>query len=372
MAQAPEKFHSLFERGSVSIQLRLAPTPQIVALLKQTVWGTKGSRYTHLHIQERINQQLQPYFVTLEKSGELLAVICVSYRVLQVGERKVNGYYVRYFAFNSKLQTKDENQAGQKKQGFFRSFMMRLFQQPLGKLPLNYGEDLSLSSVYYAYVDVKNVRSAAFIKQMGFEDVGSFDTGLFTRFNPKKQDIEHLSFQELRKLHGPSIEEPEYAFYSQEFEGDNQGGFALTKNGKTLVACRVSKALWRVESTGSKVEDYIIKQLQIIPALKKAFDPERFSFLVYDYLYASDEATREDLISLFEGVLKQFDYRFGMYFIDEKDKLSDLLSVSKGSGLIASSIGSHKGGLVAQWTTGSEAPKGWDDLPWFFHALDAT
>jgi hypothetical protein len=344
-------------------------------LLRGTIWGTNGPRYTHLHLDQRIQDQPNPYFVSLNKDDELLAVVCYSQRTCQSTVGMVNAYYVRYFAFSPKLHSTKDTKRRKGKDGFFRTFLVELMNQPLGNFTLNYGENTNLPTVYYAYVDGANVRSVSFIELMDFEDIGVFHAHLFSRLKPRPIK----AIDRIRPEDRPGIRElirERYGSHQLYFEDrlfHNKDYYTIRINGEPVVGCQVFNNRWQVHGVGGKVTNGALKVWNSMGFLRKVFNTNDLRFVSFDSIFAKP-GYEYLLIPLFEGILHKKQVKLGMCFTDDSEEANNILAKQmKEMGLVAGLLGQSGGNVVARGSGLSNTQ--WEKLrsqPVFISSFDGT
>jgi hypothetical protein len=310
----------LFERGSIEAGVSLDPNEGIMHLLHHMTVGTKGARYLHKNIDERMAQLPNKYFMYLKRNKEIKGVFVSAQRLIQEDFGMANAYYIRYLAINEMFQTTKDKPV---KHGNPDGMIKRLTKGFLSKAPvelgIGYGEDESLPSFHYAFFDAENFRSTDLSRLLGMEPIGTFSTFTFTRMNPKS----FSNIEKLEKVHYHSMKErlnkqyADFSIYTDQymFSGDNY--FVWKEDGEIVAGVQPNKCEWEVKHMGGLAGVFMLKLLPFIPVLNKYFNPKKFEFITLDYIYVKP-GHEDKLERLFENLLKEFNVNFSLIFQDLK------------------------------------------------------
>ena len=363
---------NLFERGSFAFNLRKDAEPDIVRLLESTVWGTKGTLYTHLHLKERIHKLRNPYYLNLRRNDHVLANVCFSQRMTSGPLGPVNAYYVRYFAFQSKFKSSERTEAKEpEKENFFRAFLKRFMSKQASDPDVNYNESLDAPSCYYAYIDSENQRSKDFTNSMGFVKVGKFDTLLMNRIKPKasqslvlaqKEDYDWIHEKVSTAYQGYNL-----LTLDRLFEQDPY--YVLRKNGKIVAGCQATTGRWKILQTSGKSKIYL-NLLPKLPYVKNVFNPNNFEFLAFDSFFSDSE---EHLWELFEAVMAETRIKYAFLFLDQKSEWHSVLYDNPKLGVFFKLFKTPPGLIMMRFVNFSEKQiHEFKSNPTFMNAFDTT
>jgi hypothetical protein len=294
----------LLQLRNLTMKLGRVPTPSVVQLIADTIWGTPGAmRYRHFNTPDKIHRLHDPWFLYLEKDGEAMAALCLDRRPVD----GLEAYYVRYFSFAEGLRRKGSEQAegdvpASRGQGAFKRFSLGFFEKPA---PLLEAAGTP-NAIFYAYVEMENARSRDMVKQMGLSEWGRFSTVVFSRLFPRKQKgvrraqgHEHAG---LRKAVADTYRG--HAFYTDHglFQGDNY--FVYEEDGKVAAGLQAHPIHWQVVEIPGLSGKFMMKTLHWIPLLSRLFNPRAFRYLAIEGLFCAPGKERA-LQRLLEGVLAE-------------------------------------------------------------------
>lgn len=320
----------LIDKKSYRVELSKSIMPEVLTLLEQTTLGTRGVHYRHQNIRERVRHLKHPYFLNLYRHNALWGTIAFSSRPMEVDGQPFNAFYIRYFAFRDSVRSSGEKTGKTAKGNTLKVLIEQLFRNGLIQTDYNYGEQLDLPFLFYAYIDDDNLRSLNLSTTYNFKLAGNFNTITFTRMQPKR-------VKNITKL--PIEQRPEFRQVLQRFYRSHQlldfhdlfrenNYYVLKVNGEIIVGAQVHTCLWEVASFGSKSRDFILKGASRIPAIKKRFNPEKLYFLSIDHIYVNKNY-EDALLPFFEGLLTIKGVNMAMIWLDTNDGLGEFLIQSK-------------------------------------------
>ncbi len=278
--------------------------PELVTLLKDTVWGTKGAQYTHLDVEERMTHMKNPYFLSIYRNGRILGNVSFSWRLLETDQGPVNAYYIRYFAFQNSMKSGANKKRTNEREGFLKRFLKRIWEEGFYQEDYNYGEDPNLPFVFYAYIDSDNLRSMQVGGGLGLTPVGQFATVTFSRINPKQvTGIEKLAIADrpdFRKKIQAFYKDYVFADWHDLFRENNY--YVYRSNGEIIIGGQVHVCHWRVKNMADLKTKMLVKLAPYIPGLNKVFNPKNMVFINVDHLYVKP-GHEDALIPFLEGLL---------------------------------------------------------------------
>lgn len=286
-----ERMHQLV------IHDRVART-SVKKLLNQTTIGTEGTLYQLKDTAYKIDHLHNPHFFSLERNGNAIANITLCERNICVGKSILPSFYIRYFAFDKRFQGTGSESKGQ---SAFHHYFGALFQTS----NLNPIQPLYNKSIYWAYIDPQNKRSAQMKNQFGFEPIGQLRTTCFSRFYPKKvSNVERLTSKADQAITRQAIQVfyKDYAFFSDIhlFEKDNY--YILRKKGEIVAGIQANPTHWEIKRLPGKTGNFLVKHGHKIPLLKKIFNPKNHRFLATEGLFWT-KGNELYVKELLEGVL---------------------------------------------------------------------
>lgn len=303
----------LFNRGNYRISLEKGVQKDIVDLLKNTIWGTKGGvLYRHLDTPIRIYEIDSPYFLTLRKEEKLISTLALCVKKMPI----YNALYIRYFSFEQGFQI---NQPNQKKTGnsnsIFHKTIQSFFSNPI---------PFQGKNVFFAFVELENERSLQLCNRMGFETISNLKTLIFSRFSPKLS----IDFFRIKENEKKEVLNEITAFYKDysctSFENifKNDDFFVLKKEGRIVAGVQAHKVNWVME----EIPDFMGKVIKYIvpytPFLARLINPNQYQFLAFEGLFFEKEELIEELL---ESVCAKLSVYSGIIWTDEKSHLYSIV-----------------------------------------------
>ena len=291
---------------------------QIKSLLAETIYGTKGLRYRHIGVEQKVLDLHKPTFHTLWEGDLLLAVSAYCDRTISHRGEQYDACYIRYFSVSPKHQGKG------------------LGKLLTSKIEEHYRTNRPGPSVFYAYIEGENKKSMGVSKHFDPTITGKLKTTFISRFFPKTNS----KVRKLKKEEMPQIKKQCDAFH-QNFTTyfnhrinykDNY--FVWEENGKIVAGIQANPIQWKMENLPGFMGWLNLNILPHIPILKRLADGKVFNFIALEGAF--HEANREnELMKLIEHtmaahkVYKAFTYR------DIQDPLHAHLQQRKDLGLLS-------------------------------------
>lgn len=346
----------VFAAKDIFIVVESAADESAVALLKRTVYGTKGPRYQHTGQEIKVGHLRNPLFFRLIRESQTIGFYCLTEREVNTPAGRMKGFYGRYLAVDE----------GEKGKGYGRllkaeaaKFVERHVSPPL---------------VLFSYVEESNIRSLRISETEGFSSVATLETTLFSRLSPildnrfgRLDASEHESMRrQLERFY------EEYTFKT--FENINYGGnyFVLREAGEIIVGVQANPVAWRFVSMPGVGGWAMMHLFPLVPGLKKLFNPACYQFLALEGLFLKP-GREEALFPLLESALAHFGFSSAMFQLDTKDHLLHLLKSSGRLGFMNQfnkSITTH---VMAKFVTaGGEQPINVVGQPVYVSSFDFT
>lgn len=301
------------------IKVEKEATPEVIALLERNVIGTPGQSmcYQHGTVREKLARIAKPNFVNLKRVSQLIGTSCFCHRMTNAKRSNWNTFYIRYFSFDASYRRSITSPIrNNNKNSIIRAEMKALFNK--------FSNDSSDPTVFYAYVDSDNIRSADLTKSFDFEKLGSLQTILFSRLYPKW----HPSVSRASTADYLQIKDELNDFYLGHvlFTDENifvDNNYFVIRNGSEIVAgIQANPDQWNVSSLPGLIGK-LLPFISFIPILNKLFSP-KFDFLGVEGVFVK-EGYEKALEKLIESVLAHFDRNTALIATDLKGKLNDFL-----------------------------------------------
>ncbi len=277
-------------------------TDGILSLLKRTTLGAQGARYQHLDTEQRIHQLDNPLFLSVERTEKVLGNITFCRRGKQ--------WYIRYFAFDSLLQTNQKTDKIRNKNSTFKRALDQFFTYKLDPSKVD-----SIES-FYAYIDPKNSRSMRMATQFGFKPIGSLCTQTFSRRKPKQKLNLHcsndLAFQsKFLRTHFSSNH-----FYYEHATEEQPSYYTKNETGEITAFAKITRVNWRIERLPGKLGGVLVRIFPYLPFLNQLFRPKNHQFIVVEGLWFKNENPTY-IQAFLESILAQEEKNLLIWWVDE-------------------------------------------------------
>lgn len=288
------------------------PNSKIIHLLEQTIWGLKGPQFQHLDIAHRIQSNEKNIFFSYYINNKVVGTVTFFIRSCDIDNQAIDCIYCRYFSVSPSFR-------GQK-----------IGEQLLQKAEEYFKEKYdNTPSLFYAYIDKKNLRSSKIAQNLNYDKTSEFRTHIFSRVAPKKTiEIKKIAFKELSQ----SIESKEFNTLSKH-NIDKATCYGCFENGTLKLGVRVLPTNWKIERIEG-LQGFLLKNIvSRIPILKRLFNREIFSFLALDFFYS--ENNNEEMIDQFlESILKTENKNIAITWFDVRDKRNKIYNAIPNKGLL--------------------------------------
>ena len=305
-------------------------TPEIVELLNSVTLGTNGAHYRHLDTNERIKELDAPLFLTIERNNQILgnSTFC----------RRGNQWYVRYFAFSTKFQSKGAKKS--KGRSLLKEELNSYFQTILDGSN-EHGKADSL----YAYIDPNNEKSLWMSENFNFKTIGKVATQTFSRVNPKNSSRVRKS-EDWNKIKG--LVEAQFGDYQNFFTSQtSKAPFYTIENekGELIAFAKTTISTWEIKRMPGKIGGVLTKVVPFIPRLNKLIRPKRHSFVVPEAVFVKDNDSIV-LTELFEAILFRENKNLILWWVDEKEGLYTSVESNVKWGLLHKLVGVNQVNIV--------------------------
>jgi len=346
--------NSIYSSTSYNIVLQEKPDSRTIQLLKATHWGTNGPIYQHKDTEERILKMDKPMFFTLNKSGKVIGTCNFIRRKINVKDKIYASCYSRYFVIEKTCQGK-------------------IFGHLLLKNIKGYFEQNTIEpTVFYAYVDPDNRRSLKLLQRLGFNQVRTFETYVFSRIFPKADHrvskIKNEEQVELLSLLSKQYENFTFINFEKLFHHDNY--FVLRKDNNIVGGIRANTASWTIHKLPGFSGKMIVNLIPHVPLLSRLLNPKHFKFVAFDGIYCR-EGYEQDLFVLMESICAQLNLHTGILWMDADSELCTRLKRAGNWGIINKLKKNIPGYLIAGFKNINENEQDvFNRNPAYINALD--
>jgi L-amino acid N-acyltransferase YncA len=307
----------IYQEGLFTITVDKTFDNTILALLRKTIYGTKGPKYQHTGQELKLQNLKNPIFFTLRKQDETIGFYCFCEREIWIDTEKYLGYYGRYLAV-------DENHQGNG------------YGKLLKKNATEYVESNGTSpSVLYSYIEENNTRSLNISQKLGFISISTLETIIFSRLYPRADNrgtrIDEVELPELLK----KLESQNTHTILRTFENINYQNnyFVLKENGRIVAGLQANPTRWKIVEMGGVGGKILLNVLPHIPILKRLINPQKHDFVAIEGIFI-ETGSDELLYSLIEGVLHQFSVTSALIELDSKSSILEIFKKKQNLGLL--------------------------------------
>ncbi|MBO6524877.1 MAG: hypothetical protein JJ971_13680 [Balneolaceae bacterium] len=316
--------------NDLKVLTRSGTSPEIISLLKQTVFGTKGKvRYRQKHIAEGMKSQRNLEFIQILKRNRVLGTTGVATRQTSGLGDGLRSFYVRYLSVNNPFRKKEKKRGS--KLNRKKSRANNHLKKMIGDQITNHFEqpvyDNGSKASFYAFVESENYNSKELCINLGFYPTRKISTVLFSRFSPKKSPkvsiAEHQEEQRILKQLSSFYKTHSYYFEDRLFE---VGSYYIAKHkGEVVAGIRCKPVNWEIVEVPGLSGFLMQKVLPYLPFTNRLFNPNNLVFLAFDYAWGKTQA----VLNLMEHCCSESEINLGMFWGDLE---STLISELKKSG----------------------------------------
>ncbi len=368
-----EKKHSK-KSTSLDVVTKSGSSPEIISLLQQTVFGTKGKvRYRQKHIAEGMKHQPNLEFIQIQKGNRILGTTGVVSRITSGLNHEFKSLYVRYLSVNNPFRKNQKKRL--EKSSVKKNRTSNTLKKLIGDQITNHFEkpvfDTNEKASFYAFVESENYNSKELCINMGFYPTRKISTLLFSRFSPNTSNA--VSKNTVNEQ--PLIKDQLASFYNQHtyyFEDRlfESGSYYVKKRGDQIIAgIRCKPVNWEIVEVPGFSGFLMQNVLPYLPYTKRLFNPKNLNFLGFDYAFGSSK----DILELMEHCCAVTGIYMGMFWGDIETPLIMDLKQSGKLGFIHTLNGDVTAEVMQRFINLSDAEK--DTLlskPVFVSALDMT
>jgi hypothetical protein len=307
--------NSTLEEQGLTYKLLHKPTPEVEQLLQETVYGTKGLLYSHLDAVERAHDLKNGHFHTLWRNEKLVALAVYCGRQLLNSE--MHSRYIRFFAVKKGEQAKG-----------------------LGKLltscvEQHYLNHENIRTLFYAYIDNKNLKSMKVSGHFNGKVCGHFNTYLMSRFSPKKsvrvRRANEEDKSEIIRLLSNTYKNHAELHFDYLFHQNNY--FVLENNGEIVAGVQANPVKWKIVNIPG-FQGFLMKYIiPIIPFINRLFNPKTFKFTGFEGIYYKNSP--RELEELFAHCLAEQENYTGMFWADTQDNYLQNIAQKTNLGFIS-------------------------------------
>lgn len=312
-------------------------TPEIKVLLNETIYGTKGLRYSHLDHEEKLANTINPDFHTLWDNDVVVAVTAYCKRMVSSGTKMYPAYYIRYFAVKT---THQGNGLGKHLNELVEKGYLATLTEP---------------TLFYGYIEKKNARSLKVSKHFKQEYMGDFKASIFSRFRPQLNS----RFEKINPIEYETFVTQHYsqhALFLTDKLGYKNQCYGIRENGHLVAAVQANPVSWKIHSLPGFTGWLSRNVLHFIPILGRLAPRSTFDFVAFEGLRTRPDH-EDKIIPLLASCLATHKMYVGMNYFDVKDPIFIFLEQLKGMGLMRKIQDPHPVSFVGNFINFTEEEK---------------
>lgn len=317
----------IYERGSFKFGVTTVIEPEALNMLKSMTVGSGGMKYKHNNIDVRMEQTKNKYFMYIRQSKKVKATATISFRETSTAQGMINAYYVRYFMINNNIKGLSSKKGGSGNKGAIKKMISRHMLKSPANYGIGYDENTKLPSLFYAFFDEENYRSTEICELLGLSLVSRFETFAFSRLNPSKYDevekLDAVHYDNMRRRINAYYEN--FSIYTDQFLFVDDAYYVLRENGEIVAGVQANKCEWEIKKMKGMMGAFAIHILPNIPGVRKYFNPKKFEFIIFDYIYVKP-GYEDKLRILFTHLLSVYKVKFSLTWQDIKNPLWNILN----------------------------------------------
>lgn len=301
------------------------PPESVLKLLCNTTIGTNGAKYTLGDTPQRIKALYHPHFFFIERNNKAVGNITICERPIQLNHSPINGFYIRYFAFQQIFQGSNETSSSENK--FHRYFKCLFESAQLTPLKTD-----DTPSIFWAFIDPENLKSFKMREKFNFQSIGTFNTYIFHRFFPKlNHSVSPASMDELELIRKEANHFfQHYQFYSTIRLSSENYWVMRNKEDQIIAGIKCFPSTWRIHQLPGKNGKLLHRILPIIPFSKRLINPKENKFLATEGFWYKPEAIPH-IQSFFSSILAEYNLNSIYLWEDDKSNALKRLNLKWGS-----------------------------------------
>jgi L-amino acid N-acyltransferase YncA len=297
-------------------------TSALVALLEQTVWGTRGVLYTMHEVAAVLDRIVEPHFLSLKENDELVAVAVRSRKTTRVGGEV-------YSAFHLAMLAVESAKVGQGYGRLLAEQSRHYFLNEVGERGMLYG-----------YIEAGNARSLQLNQKLGYRFIGQFHTTMFSRLWPN-DNVHVRRLEETERATLVQLLNDQYADYAlvdfdQSVRADEY--YVWEQAGEIVAGVQTERLHWTIVRLPGARGAILVKTLPYLPLLRRLFDARDYHFLRLGNIYARP-GHEAKIFTLIEALLARQHLHSGMAFMDKHGPVYQRMAAAGTFGVLNMGMG---------------------------------
>lgn len=343
-----------------------SPNRELFELLNQNVIGTPGVSmlYQHQQVEEKLKGIADPYFVNVIRAGKIAGTCCFCSRITLNQGQSIRSFYIRYFSFKDSFRRNSLRIKTVRGNNGLR----KEIETMLNGDGLNCKPDKKF--FHYAYVDLRNERSALLCNEFGFESVRQFTAVVFSRLFPK------ISRYKILEVKAETVHDLLTGFYHtcNTFSVENLSNRTYTfiedEHGQRVAGVLTSPDRWKIHAITGWMSTLMLNIFSRLPIMNKLLN-KNFHFLSVDGMYVLP-GYEKYFENLLESLLAKHKLHTAIVMVDANSTMYTMLQ-SLRLGLLNKIRKETRGNVIAKFVNFTEAEKEkFRNHPVYISGIDAA
>ena len=313
----------IYKDNSRNLLIRRSDTysPEFLALLERTIWGSGGLKYSINGMAEILNRIQTPHFLTLEENGKPIGVLNLIQKTTRLRGRDYPAVYSYGLAIDATKRGK----------GYGTLLAEQALHYGLGKI----GE----RGIYYGYVESDNIHSLKAIQKVGRKSIGLYHSLIISRFNPKHANyltkLQESEKQKLIQLLYGQYGNHSLVDFGQSVKAEDY--YVLTQGDEIIAGLQCEKNHLTIKYLPGSGGFFLLKLMPYIPILRSLIPDGNFHFLALGNIFVKP-GHEPKLFKLIEAVLAKYQHNFGMIYMDKRSPVYQRLERERKFGIFNSLV----------------------------------
>jgi hypothetical protein len=275
--------------------------------IEKVVWGfATGVRYQILERRPMLERVLSDgHFLLLQKSGRLTGTLFCLNKSISLGSgMSANAVY------ESVLSVHPEEGG--------KGYAKRLLQEA--------GSSIQGRCIEYAYIETKNIPSAAAFKTQGFQILGQFHAMTFNRLRPQLSSrVSRLLSKDAKTIQDKLLELYKgHAFLDFETSFDSSHYWVLMDKGQIVSGVQVEEERWSIESMPGIEGWFAVSILPHLPLLNRVLNPKNIPVLKIGNLFIP-EGREQEFMELIAHLTFHYRKKLALAYLDKRSLVTQRL-----------------------------------------------
>ena len=288
---------------------------QLESFLSKNEIGTPGASmvYQQLRTRSKLHDIPDPTFFSIKRNSQILGSCTFCNRISTEGPVS----YIRYFSFSGAFKAAKNPRRVSSGFGSLKKEVTDLFCKKNNEI------NKSGKSIFYAYLDESNKRSARLCQDFGFEALRKFKTLTFSRIFPKLHPgFRRITAEEAAKIASQITETYQgYSFFTNENIRLSKDFFVISDGQENILAgVQAVEEHWKILEMPGLAGKFMLQVFSRMPLFNRLIARD-LQFLAFENVFVQ-EGKEYELQKLLESVLAMKKRNIGLISMDSISPLA--------------------------------------------------